>query len=150
EAAWRPGEWVLAADTLVVVEEQVLGKPVDREEAGQMLAALAGKEHEVVTGFLLLGPVAGLAREGCVTTRVRFDRLSAEAIAAYLDSGEPFGKAGAYAIQGIGAALVREIRGSYTNVVGLPLCEVLEALRAAGALAGSPLARGVPALEDAP
>lgn len=149
-AAWQPGDWVLAADTLVVVGGQVLGKPVDRAEAARMLRSLSGREHEVVTGYALLDPAGQPAGQGCVSTLVSFGVLADDVVAAYLDSGEPFGKAGGYAIQGIGAALVCGIRGSYTNVVGLPLWEVLGALAAAGALAGSPLAAGTPALEDVP
>jgi septum formation protein len=126
--------WVLAADTVVVIDGRILGKPGDRQEAREMLGVLSGQEHRVITGFCLLRGDSGRSREGTVTTRVRFKRLSSREIEWYLDTGEPFDKAGAYAIQGKAAFMVREIRGSYTNVVGLPLTEVIEALQEMGAV----------------
>jgi septum formation protein len=150
QACWTPGRWVLAADTIVVVDGEILGKPLDRADGDRMLALLSDREHEVITGFSLLDPTGRPIALVEVTTEVRFVLLTPEDRAAYLDSGEPFGKAGAYAIQGIGAVLVQGIRGSYTNVVGLPLAEVVQALRAAGALTLSTLAAGRAALEDAP
>ena len=124
--------WVLAADTVVVIDGRILGKPGDRQEAREMLGVLSDQEHRVITGFCLLRGDSGKSREGTVTTRVRFKRLSSREIEWYLDTGEPFDKAGAYAIQGKAAFMVREIRGSYTNVVGLPLTEVIEALQELG------------------
>jgi septum formation protein len=121
--------WVLAADTVVVVDGRILGKPRDRREAEEMLEMLSAREHRVVTGYCLLQMSSGKSRQGRVVSRVRFKDLSLDEIRWYLDSGEPFGKAGAYAIQGKAAFMVQEVRGSYTNVVGLPLCEVVEALR---------------------
>jgi len=148
-AVARGGQWTLGADTVVLIDGRGLGKPVDRQQGAQMLGQLAGRAHRVVTGYALLGP-AGLGVEArAVSSEVLFRPFFPGELEAYLDSGEPFGKAGGYAIQGIGAALVREVRGSYTNVVGLPLPEVLEALQQAGALAGPTLAAGRPALEDA-
>jgi septum formation protein len=126
--------WVLAADTVVVIDGRVLGKPGDRQEAREMLERLSDREHRVITGFCLLRGDSGKSREGTVTTRVRFKSLSSREIEWYLDTGEPFDKAGAYAIQGKAAFMVREIRGSYTNVVGLPLTEVIEALQEMGAV----------------
>jgi septum formation protein len=131
-AAEHPSRLVVAADTVVVRDGAVLGKPRDTSEAVAMLASLSGREHEVITGFAVLG-IDG-ATSAAVSTRVRFRSLSAEVIEAYVATGEPMDKAGAYGIQGIGAKLVRSISGSYTNVVGLPLVEVLEAI----ALRGGP------------
>jgi len=126
--------WVLAADTVVVIDGRILGKPGDRQEAREMLGVLSDQEHRVITGFCLLRGDSGKSREGTVTTRVRFKRLSSREIEWYLDTGEPFDKAGAYAIQGKAAFMIKEIRGSYTNVVGLPLTEVIEALQEMGAV----------------
>lgn len=130
----QPGQAVLAADTLVAVGEgrgeAVLGKPADRDEALAMLGLLSGVEHRVVTGFCLIDD-AGQAR-GLAESRVRFRRLAPAEIAAYAATGEPMGKAGAYAIQERGAALVEGVSGSYTNVVGLPLAAVIELLLSRG------------------
>jgi septum formation protein len=123
---------VLAADTLVTLDDLVLGKPADLADARAMLTSLSGREHAVVTGWCLVRD--GQEQCGLAETRVRFRELSAGEIAAYVASGEPLGKAGAYAVQGLGAALVAQLRGSYTNVVGLPLSEVVEALLAAGVI----------------
>lgn len=129
--AW-PGWVVLAADTLVTLESRVLGKPADLDEARAMLEALASREHQVVTGWCLA--LEGRERCGLTTTDVRFRALGQREIEAYVASGEPLGKAGAYAVQGLGAALVQEVRGSYTNVVGLPLSEVVAALLELGVI----------------
>ena len=135
EAAAKEGHrWVLAADTIVAIDGTILEKPQDPPEARQMLERLSGREHRVITGYCILQSSSGKRREGRVVTRVRFKALSPEEIRRYLDTGEPFDKAGAYAIQGKAAFMVREIRGSYTNVVGLPLCEVVEALQELGAV----------------
>jgi septum formation protein len=124
----HPHRWVLAADTIVVVDGSILGKPKDPPEAREMLERLSGREHRVITGYCILHSLLGKAREGRVATRVRFKSISSKEIQWYLETGEPFDKAGAYAVQGRAAFMVREISGSYTNVVGLPLCEVVEAL----------------------
>jgi septum formation protein len=121
---------VLGADTIVVVEGKILGKPRDRAEAGEMLRALSGREHEVVTGFAIVDD-RGAARVEEVVTVVRFRVLLDEEIEEYLESGEWLDKAGAYAIQGGAAGFALSIAGSYTNVVGLPLAQVVEALRVA-------------------
>jgi septum formation protein len=121
-------ELVVAADTCVVLDGGLLEKPRDADDARRMLRALAGRTHEVITGFCVRR--GGKHREGAVHTRVGFRSLSHEEIERYLDSGEPFDKAGAYGIQGAGGALVDKIDGSYTNVVGLPLSEVLAAIEA--------------------
>jgi septum formation protein len=127
--------WVLAADTIVVIDGRILGKPRDRREATGMLESLSGREHRVITGYCILHFSSGKCRQGIAVSRVRFKELSVEEVRWYLDTGEPFGKAGAYAIQGKAAFMVREVQGSYTNVVGLPLCEVVEALREMGDIA---------------
>lgn len=133
--------WTLGADTLVIVEDRVLGKPADGRDAENMLALLSGCEHRVITGFCVLSPSGETAHSEAVTTRVRFKRLTKEEISAYAATGEPMGKAGAYAIQGIGAFLVEGIFGSYTNVVGLPVCALVNALLSLGALKTFPLPR---------
>lgn len=122
--------WVLAADTEVVLGERVLGKPRDRNEAEAFLRALSGASHRVVTAVAFRGP--GVDRSLCVSTQVRFRRLDEPEIAWYASLAEPYDKAGGYAIQGQGAFLVAEIRGSYTNVVGLPMAETADLLAEAG------------------
>ena len=122
------GAWVLAADTVVAVDGKILGKPGDENEACAMLMRLSGRWHEVWTGFSLWGQTTGELCTKTVCTRVRFLTLTPELCRAYVRTGEPLDKAGAYGIQGKGCFLVPEISGSYTNVVGLPMTEVLEAL----------------------
>lgn len=123
--AGRGGSSV-AADTVVVLGDARLEKPKDAADARRMLRALSGRPHEVVTGYAVRGQ--GGERAAAVATRVSFRRLSEAEIELYVESGEPFDKAGAYAIQGLGGALVDRVEGSLTNVVGLPLAEVLAAL----------------------
>ena len=127
-AARHPDKVVLSADTIVVQGQNILGKPADRSEAMTMLSALSGCWHEVVTGFCVLCERDGLAVCRTVCTRVHMAQSPTEMIAAYIATGEPMDKAGAYGIQGIGAFLVDEVQGSYTNVVGLPLRAVLNIL----------------------
>jgi septum formation protein len=128
------GRWVLAADTAVVIDERILGKPRDPREAEEMLRLLSGRVHEVLTGYCLLRFPSGGERERTVSSRVSFKDLSAEEIRRYTRTEEPYDKAGGYAIQGRAAYMIREIQGSYTNVVGLPLCEVMEDLQELGAI----------------
>lgn len=123
---------VLGADTTVIIEETILGKPADDAEARAMLLRLAGRRHEVVTAYTLRFGARRLDR--AVTTLVAMRALRPAEIDAYVASGEGRDKAGAYAVQGIAAAFVTELRGSLTNVVGLPLAEVLADLLALGAL----------------
>ncbi|MFA7348982.1 MAG: Maf family protein [Desulfurivibrionaceae bacterium] len=123
-----PGAWVLAADTAVVVDGEILGKPGDEAEAAGMLMRLSGRWHEVWTGFSLCRRATGEQCTKTVCTKVRFLELTPELCRAYVRTGEPLDKAGAYGIQGKGCFLVPEISGSYTNVVGLPMAEVLETL----------------------
>jgi septum formation protein len=127
--------WVLAADTTVTLEGAILGKADSPEEATKMLRWLSGRAHQVLTAFVLVGEREGktCVREGLVSTEVVMVDVDAATLADYVASGEWRGKAGAYAIQGIGAALVSEVRGSVTNVAGLPLAEVVAALREVGA-----------------
>lgn len=124
------GAWILAADTAVVLGERVLGKPRDRGESEKFLRVLSGATHRVVTAVAFRGP--GVDRSLSVSTQVRFRRLGAPEIAWYASLPEPYDKAGGYAIQGQGAFLVAEIRGSYTNVVGLPMAETAQLLTEAG------------------
>jgi septum formation protein len=131
--------WILAADTLVVVNKRIFGKPRDARDCRTMLSELSGKRHRVITGFCILEPSGNKSQLQAVTTMVDVKELSALEIDAYIETGEPFGKAGAYAIQGIGAFMVEGIEGSYTNIVGLPVCEVVRALLACGALQGFPI-----------
>jgi septum formation protein len=121
---------VLAADTTVVVDDEILGKPGTEADASYMLGKLSGREHRVHTGVAL--QAASGVQAVLSSTQVRFAPLSAAQIRAYWASGEPQGKAGAYAIQGLGAVFVAHIAGSYTGVMGLPLFETATLLRAAG------------------
>ena len=118
----------LAADTVVVADGHVLGKPADAAEARRILRRLSGVEHQVITGFVLRRGTAEHAE--AVVTRVWFRALSDAEIDRYVATGESLDKAGAYGIQGEGCSLVERIEGSYTNVVGLPLAEVLRAIAA--------------------
>jgi septum formation protein len=124
------GAWVLGADTEVVLDDEVFGKPRDAADAAAMLRRLSGRTHEVVSVAWLVG-AGGERSAGCVS-RVRFAALDEAAVAAYVATGESFGKAGAYAIQGRGAALVEHLEGSYSGVMGLPLFETARLLREAG------------------
>jgi septum formation protein len=132
--ARRSDHWVLAADTTVTLDGVILGKAETPEEAAKMIRWLSGRTHQVMTAFMLIGERDDrtVVREGLVTTDVTMVDLDAGTLAEYVASGEWVGKAGAYAIQGIAAGLVREIRGSVTNVIGLPLAEVIAALREVG------------------
>ncbi|MGD9046368.1 MAG: nucleoside triphosphate pyrophosphatase [Desulfobacterales bacterium] len=124
--------WVLGADTIVLIDASILGKPGSKEEARFMLKRLSGKMHQVITGYCLCRKVKKDIISGTVKTNVQFKTLRDAEIEWYIQTGEPFDKAGAYAIQGIGAFLVKSIDGSYTNVVGLPVCEVIEHLISEG------------------
>lgn len=128
---------VLAADTIVVLDAEILGKPRDDQDALRMLLGLSGRAHRVITGVALSVP--GAAPESAVfESEVRFRQLTPERASAYIASGEGRDAAGSYAIQGLGAGLVREISGSYTNVVGLPAAETLDLLLRAGVLGAWP------------
>jgi len=122
--------WVLAADTTVTIDGAILGKAATPAEAADMLRRLSGRVHQVMTAFAIAG--GDRRREAVVASDVAMVELDEPALADYVASGEWRGKAGAYALQGIAAALVREVRGSVTNVIGLPLAEVIAALRDLG------------------
>ena len=131
-AEQHPDCWVIGADTIVVINGEILGKPDSMTAARRMLQQLSGQVHAVITGFAIYCEAAGHRYAETTTTAVTFKTLSDEEIEWYVQTREPFDKAGAYAIQGIGTFLVRSIHGSYTNVVGLPVCEVIEHLIAQG------------------
>lgn len=124
----NPEYWVLGADTVVVHDGRILGKPRDAGQALEILQALSGRSHLVHTGFCLKNGRAGISVNRVVTTEVCFSPFSPAIAAAYVATGEPLDKAGAYGIQDMGGFLVEKIKGSYTNVVGLPLVEVVEEL----------------------
>ena len=127
---WLPGRVVLGADTTVVCNGAMLHKPMSSEQARGMLRSLSGQRHEVMTSVSLMSDSATTTQR--VTTRVEFTQLSPRLIEAYLQTQEPWDKAGAYAIQGLAASFVKRIEGSYTAVVGLPLSETRDMLEIAG------------------
>ena len=124
----HPKSWVIGADTLVLINDAVLGKPDTPAQARRMLETLSGATHRVLTGYCICCKGAGRSFSETVETKVVFKSLTKTEIDWYLSTDEPFDKAGAYAIQGLGSFLVKRIEGSYTNVVGLPVCEVMEYL----------------------
>ena len=123
-----PDSWVIGADTIVLINGMILGKPGSSGEAGAMLKSLSGRTHQVLTGYCICCKAKERWHSETIHTDVTFKRLSDAEIQWYIHTGEPFDKAGAYAIQGLGTFLVKSINGSYTNVVGLPVCEVIEFL----------------------
>lgn len=133
-AKFGNGRFFIGADTIVVSEDEIMGKPRDAADADRMLRKLSGKVHQVITGFSVIDTISDTEITDAVKTQVFFKELRDDEIHTYIASGCPFDKAGAYAIQGDAAHMIRKIEGSYTNVVGLPLCEVVEALRTLGAL----------------
>ena len=134
-ASGYPDRWVIAADTIVYINGSILGKPKSREEAMEMLHRLSGQEHWVLTGFSVFHLGEGKSDKETVQTAVKMKTLSPTEMEWYVQTGEPFDKAGGYAIQGIGSFMIESIRGSYTNVVGLPLCELIQMLNRLGAIA---------------
>ena len=129
-----PEKWVIGADTIVVHKGKVLGKPKDDADAFNMLKSLRGKWHKVMTGYCVLNASKDIMCRDAVETRVFVRDLSDDEIIRYIKTSEPQGKAGSYAVQGKGGYMVKEIKGSYSNVVGLPICEVAEALMSLGVL----------------
>lgn len=119
-SAMHPGCFILAADTLVSVDEQALGKPHDAQDAYRMLRLLSGRWHQVYTGVTVIAPDGTLHCEAD-TTDVHFEPMTDEAIRRYIATGEPMDKAGAYAVQGIAGLWIDQLRGSHTNVIGLPM-----------------------------
>jgi septum formation protein len=126
--------WVLGADTIVIIGGEILGKPGSVAEAKKMLEKLSGREHKVFTGFSISRQEKGILVQEVVESTVLFREISVDEMDWYIHSEEPYDKAGAYAVQGMGALFIREIRGSYTNVIGLPLCEVIDALKRISAI----------------
>ena len=124
--------FVIGADTTVVCDGRILAKPENAAEAREMLRALSGKSHEVLTGIAIVRTPDGLQASGVEVTRVTFAPLSWDQIDAYIATGEPFDKAGGYGIQGIGGKFIPRIEGCYFNVMGLPLSRTWQMLRALG------------------
>ena len=130
----HPDRWVVAADTVVYVDHSILGKPKSREEAKKMLRRLSGKEHWVLTGFSVHHLERGKGDREAVQTVVKVKKLTPSEIEWYVKTGEPYDKAGGYAIQGMGSFMIESIKGSYSNVVGLPVCELIQMLIRLGAV----------------
>ncbi len=128
------GRFLIGSDTVVVLDGLIMGKPADREDAGQMLRSLSGRTHQVISGFAVLDQHCGTAICRSVTTDVVFKQLMDEEISDYIATGCPMDKAGAYAIQGGAVHFVRTISGSFTNVIGLPMAELHDALKEIGAI----------------
>ena len=127
-----PDKWVIGADTIVVYKNRVLGKPSGESDAFKMLQLLQGKWHKVITGFCILNVSRDIVYREAVETRVCMKGLVDREIMQYIGTSEPLDKAGSYAVQGKGGYMVKEIKGSYSNVVGLPVCEVAEVLLSLG------------------
>ena len=121
-----PEKWIVGADTIVLKDNTILGKPVSKAEARSMLKQLSGRTHHVLTGYSICCKARNRKYSETIKTEVLFKNLTDDEIEWYIHTEEPFDKAGAYAIQGLGTFLVKSINGSYTNVVGLPICEVIE------------------------
>ena len=129
-----PNHWVIAADTIVTLNGSILGKPKSREEALEMLRRLSGQEHWVLTGFSVHHFERKKVDVEAVQTAVKMKTLTPVEMEWYVQTGEPFDKAGGYGIQGIGSFMIESIRGSYTNVVGLPMYELFQTLIRSGAI----------------
>jgi septum formation protein len=146
-AGGYPDRWVIAADTVVIINGSILGKPKNREDAIEMLRRLSGQEHWVLTGFSVSHLEKGKSDKEAVQTAVKMKTLTPAEKEWYVQTGEPFDKAGGYAIQGIGSFMIESIRGSYTNVVGLPLCELIQMLQRLGAITISEAGCGLRLME---
>lgn len=129
-----PEAWVIGADTIVVINGDFLGKPATESEARAMLGKLSGCKHQVYTGIAITRKLAEVNLSEVVASEVIFKDISQEEIDWYVMTDEPYDKAGGYALQGRGAFFIKEIHGSYTNVIGLPLCEAVNLLKLAGAI----------------
>jgi septum formation protein len=129
-----PDKWIIGADTIVVLKGRVLGKPKTDEEAFLMLERLRGNWHKVFTGYCVLNVSRQIVYQDVAETKVFIKNLTDEEIRNYIKTSEPFDKAGSYAVQGKGGYMVKEIKGSYSNVVGLPICEITEVLLSLGIL----------------
>jgi septum formation protein len=133
EVARRHGNaLVIAADTIVVLRGRIFGKPCDKEQAKEMLRVFSGKTHSVITGFTIIDTASKKELSRSIRSKVFFRRLGADEIEAYIRSGEPLDKAGAYGIQGLGAVLIKRIEGDFFNVMGLPLNALAESLKKFG------------------
>ena len=130
----HPEAWVMGADTIVIINGDVLGKPRTPDEAKEMLGKLSGQIHTVFTGFTVARKSTDILIRDAVESSVRFREIPEDEMAWYIRSPEPYDKAGGYAVQGMGAFFIKEIYGSYTNVMGLPLCEVVDVLKKVGAI----------------
>ena len=133
-SALHPEAWVMGADTIVIINGNVLGKPRTPDEAREMLGKLSGQIHTVFTGFTVTRKSAGILIRDAVESSVLFREIPEDEMAWYIKTQEPYDKAGGYAVQGMGAFFIKEIHGSYTNVMGLPLCEVVDVLKRIGAI----------------
>ncbi|MEA2101164.1 MAG: Maf family protein [Thermodesulfobacteriota bacterium] len=131
-AGQRPGCLVIAADTVVSVDDKIFGKPADKAQAAIFLRHLSGRGHEVFTGYTIVDNTQGRTITRAIRSQVFFNHMTQEEIDWYISTHEPMDKAGAYAIQGIGAMFIEEIKGSFTNVMGLPVAEVYQDLREMG------------------
>jgi len=125
---------VIGADTIVVVDEEILGKPRNKEEAKYMLEKISGREHRVITAFSIVKPKMEILHRETAESRVRIKTLAPWEIEGYIKTGEPMDKSGAYGAQGVGAFMIEKIKGSYTNIVGLPLSQLVDALTKLGIL----------------
>ena len=134
----HPDRWIIAADTIVCVDHSILGKPKSREEAKKMLRRLSGKGHRVLTGFSVHHLKKRKGDREAVQTAVRVKKLTQAEMEWYIKTGEPFDKAGGYAVQGIGSFMIESIKGSYTTVVGLPIYELIQMLSRLGAITFPP------------
>ena len=142
-SALHPEAWVIGADTIVIINGDILGKPRMPEEAKEMLGRLSGQIHKVFTGFTVARKSADILVRDAVESSVRFREIPEDEMAWYIKSREPYDKAGGYAVQGMGAFFIKEICGSYTNVMGLPLCEVVDVLKRIGAIDFAGVSNGI-------
>ncbi|HOW57682.1 MAG TPA: Maf family protein [Smithellaceae bacterium] len=129
-----PESWVLGADTIVVIDDMILGKPKSRMQAKRMLERLSGRFHKVFTGFAVVRAAAHIQKAKIIQTSVQFKKINPQEMEWYISCPEPYDKAGGYAAQGRGACFIKSLRGSYTNVIGLPVCEVMDELEQLGAI----------------
>lgn len=133
-ASQYPKALVLGADTIVVIDGLILGKPKNKKQAREMIERLSGRRHTVFTGFTIACSGSRISKTRVVQSAVQFKKISSEEMDWYVGCDEPYDKAGGYAVQGMGAYFIKAIRGSYTNVIGLPLCETLEELKFLGTI----------------
>ena len=124
----------MGADTIVVIDGHILGKPENKAQAKKMLQKLSGRTHKVYTAFTITCAVSSISKTRMIQSVVSFKKVSPDEIKWYISSKEPYDKAGGYAAQGRGASFIKSVRGSYTNVIGLPLCEVLEEFKTLGVI----------------